>query len=382
MNPITGMHAYRLILELIHTELRVKLGREQYLDSTLTLGSFRYFPRTGNAISYDSNRYAKARKSGRSLVRSEFDWIEPETKSDIINEAYICTKLSTDINPCELSTQLLLKLREILKSFVQSPGAEKYYKKSNTRLCKLKYSPQLVQDIQSLSAFKKFEVETSQLQKIDLTYLETDERLLFFINIHNILMTHSMIVKGSPGSNLLERTSFLRNSRYNVGGYIFSLIDIEHGVLRNASTKPMILGPLSVDLSFSERDPRRKFALEVPKPNVTFCLFLGCAISPSLNVLMDSSSVNEEMARMSRQFLLETIKFDYPNKTIHMPALLKVYWADFGTKQTDVFKYISTTGGSQFANKRKEFMASIGGGSVKTHFTPFDWSPYIIFYDN
>lgn len=140
----------------------------------------------------------------------------------------------------------------------------------------LKISPQTLQDLQNLSAYKKFELESCQLQKIDMNFLNTNERLFVFTNAYNMLtskatsiisllstlmffffffffffVVHSIISRGSPGNTLLERTSFMRSAKYNIGGHIFSLIDIEHGILRNSSTKPMLLGPLSFDMSFS-----------------------------------------------------------------------------------------------------------------------------------
>ena len=34
------------------------------------------------------------------------------------------------MNPCELSAQLLIKLREVLKLYAKSPAGEKYYSRS------------------------------------------------------------------------------------------------------------------------------------------------------------------------------------------------------------------------------------------------------------
>lgn len=46
-----GMHAYRLLLEIVHTELKAQLGGQAiYLDSSLALGSFRKFAKSNNLI--------------------------------------------------------------------------------------------------------------------------------------------------------------------------------------------------------------------------------------------------------------------------------------------------------------------------------------------
>ena len=47
----------------------------------------------------------------------------------------------------------------------------------------------MLNEIQQLSSFKKFELETCQLQKIDINSLTTiNEKLLFFTNIYNMLV--------------------------------------------------------------------------------------------------------------------------------------------------------------------------------------------------
>ncbi len=81
-------------------------------------------------------------------------------------------------------------------------------------------------EIQQLSSFKKFELESCQLQKIDINNLQINEKLLLFTNVYNMLVVHSSIIRGSPGQSILERTSFMRSSKYNIGGYVFSLIDV------------------------------------------------------------------------------------------------------------------------------------------------------------
>lgn len=88
------------------------------------------------------------------------------------------------------------------------------------------------------------------------------------------------------------------------------------------------------------------------------------------------------MAIYAKQYFLDTVKFDYQQKTIFLPAILKVYWADFGSKQNDVLKYIVNTAGSQFANKTREYLSIVGENSAKTLFPAIDWTPVFILSDS
>jgi hypothetical protein len=381
---VLALHAYRLILELIHAELKKQVVAKKtiYWNSPkISLGDFRVYPRTESALRNQEYMMASGKKLARSksVVANDFVAEENEFKSEILNETFICKRLNTDASAVELSIHLLQRLKEVLKAYAQGPtGNSNWKKRTNNGMLKIKIVPEAMQEIQRLSAFKKFEAESCQLQRIELNNLNVNERIVLFVNAFNTLMIHSCIVKGNPGANLLERTAFLRSARYNIGGHIFSLLDIEHGILRNASTKPMVLGPLSLDMSFAANDPRRKYALDESKPNVSFVLFLACPSSPPLSILSDTSHVDKEMTKLTQQFFQDTVKFDAQEKVINMPALLRVYWADFTDKPNHVLKYVAKVCGPKFHAATKEFLAHIGNSSMKTHFQHFDWTPVFV----
>lgn len=383
-----GVHAYRLILELAYTELINSAGGPlTEIDSRLTLGSFRYFPRFESRL-FSLGKNQNPFKMGNLKIALDFEWTSNTKRNpEVFNEVVICTKINSNILPHVLSHELLLKLREIIKSYAKSSAGAPFCKKeANGNILRLKITPQVLAGIRQLSAFKKFECESSQLQQLNINNLKTKERIVFFVNIYNMLMIHSIIIKGTPGTNILERTSSMRTSKYNIGGILYSLIDIEHGILRNASTKPMLLGPLSFDMSFSSNDPRKKLALDVPVPNITFALYSASYSSPPLHVLKEPSQVEYDLFDFAKIYLNQYVKFDPILKGIFLPSLIKVYWADFGKDQNEVLKYISSTGGERFKQDAKEFLTVISDGnvkpSVKTHFLSFDWTPVFTLINN
>jgi hypothetical protein len=109
----------------------------------------------------------------------------------------------------------------------------------------------MLEDILKTSAYRVFELQSSQLQKVDLSALNENEKVLFFTNVYNVAMMHGIIAKGRPGKNLYERTAFMRSSKYNIAGFVFSLVEIEHGILRANSASPMLFGPFSASMAFS-----------------------------------------------------------------------------------------------------------------------------------
>jgi hypothetical protein len=92
-----GMHAYRLCLELVHTELRASLGGAYALfDQSLMLRSFRSLPRSTQSTKIMPEQEKRSRS--KSYKRVQFTYTEAETKSDIVNEAFLCTKSESTVS--------------------------------------------------------------------------------------------------------------------------------------------------------------------------------------------------------------------------------------------------------------------------------------------
>ena len=159
------------------------------------------------------------------------------------------------------------------------------------------------------------------------------------------------------------------------------LLQIEHGILRHSSTKAMIFGPLTISVNFGEKDPRRKLVLEQSRPNISFCLFTAMVSSPALVVLKDSSTVNEDMNHHARRFLLEYVKSDPVVRSICLPALLRIYWSDFGGSRYRVLKSIGAITGPEMANNLKPYMSPTEGLRAKVEFSKLDWTPIIAVCD-
>mgnify|MGYP000666284092 CR=1 FL=1 len=143
----------------------------------------------------------------------------------------------------------------------------------------------------------------------------------------------------------------------------------------------MLFGPLSVNLSFAERDPRRKQILEEARPNISFVLCTACVTSPSLIVLKDPETLNDEIKYYSRRYFHEYVKMDAHAKTITLPALLRIYWADFGGNRAKVLRTIAQLSGSQFAAEMKPYMSPMEGLKAKVEFAKLDWTPLLSISD-
>ena len=76
------------------------------------------------------------------------------------------------------------------------------------------------------------------LKTFDLKSLrDPSHRLTFWINLYNTMVVHGVVELGIKQS-VKERRGFFDIVQYDIGGYLFSLNDIEHGILRGNARIP------------------------------------------------------------------------------------------------------------------------------------------------
>lgn len=80
--------------------------------------------------------------------------------------------------------------------------------------------------------------------------LSHDEKLAFFLNLHNAMAMHAVIRIGHPGG-MIDRRPFFAEFMYVIGGHPYSLSSIKNGILRG-NRRP----PFSLIKPFSSGDKR------------------------------------------------------------------------------------------------------------------------------
>ena len=88
----------------------------------------------------------------------------------------------------------------------------------------------------------------------------------------------------------MNRLRFFWNTSYIISGYVFTLDDIENGVLRGNRK-----GPAHIFRQFSSKsDPRLRFALPKPEPLIHFALVCGAKSCPPIKCYTEAK-VKEEL---------------------------------------------------------------------------------------
>jgi hypothetical protein len=147
------------------------------------------------------------------------------------------------------------------------------------------------------SAFKDYISATKALTLFDLNTLTSREaKLAFWINIYNALVVHGILTLNIKKS-IKEVSSFFNMVCYNVGSHIFSLDDIEHGILRGNKKKHLLSRR-----PFPDSDPRKRFIVEEVDPRIHFALVCGSNSCPPIDVY-EASEIDEQLEVVTSGFI-------------------------------------------------------------------------------
>ena len=180
-------------------------------------------------------------------------------------------------------------------------------------------------------AFARYEQLTIQLQRVDVTSLSENEKKSFFINIYNALIIHAYVRVGVP-STFFQRMKFFSNNSYVIGGQLYSLNDIEHGILRCNKRSPSSFYP-----PFVTSEPRYQIILSNLDPRIHFALVCGAKGCPPIQTY-SSNEIDDQLDSAAKSFLETGLLIK--GNTITLSKILQWYQPDFGKDTNDMFHYL------------------------------------------
>jgi len=129
---------------------------------------------------------------------------------------------------------------------------------------------------------------------------------------------------------------FLRNATYNVGGSVYSALEVEHSILRSSRPNDdnVLIGRL---LPFFKRDdPRMKCKVNQQVPLLTFALCPGTMCSPPFKCFHEYDFDNELLSS-AQTYLARYCHTRRRAKAleVRLPLLLKWYRHDLGHSGAD-----------------------------------------------
>lgn len=219
--------------------------------------------------------------------------------------------------------------------------------------------------------FREYLKLVAQLRGVSLETLNPKEKKAALINVYNSLIVHAIInglldVKGGT----LARLKLYASASYNIGGKLFSLNDLENGLLRGnrLSAVPLTFKPFR-----KSSDPRRLLMLDCDA-RIHFALNCGAMGCPPIGVY-SPVDIDEQLNVATQGFLDNSVAFDVATKTVTLSMLHNWYRQDFGSTDDEVLSWIKDRSSPQLRSKFDAFQAGIAGGQKpKIAYAAYDWS--------
>ncbi|KAJ9175348.1 hypothetical protein P3X46_013913 [Hevea brasiliensis] len=213
--------------------------------------------------------------------------------------------------------------------------------------------------------FRRYVNLAEDLHRVDLLELSTDEKLAFFMNLHNAMAIHAVIRLGCP-EGVIDRRSFNSDFQYIVGGSAYSLNTIKNGILRN-NRRP----PYSLVKPLGAGDKRLEIALPKVNPLIHFGLCNGTRSSPTVR-FFTAQGIEAELKYAAREFFQRTgMEVDLEKRAVHLTRIIKWFSADFG-QERDILKWIINYLDATKAGLLTHLLGD--GGPINIVYQNYDWS--------
>ncbi|KAJ0841356.1 putative ternary complex factor MIP1, leucine-zipper [Helianthus annuus] len=186
--------------------------------------------------------------------------------------------------------------------------------------------PKCISSSAYVPLLQKLRAYMNGLEKVDLMFLTSQQKLAFWINMYNACIMHGFLQYGVPSSP--EKLLALMNkATLKIRGNTINAQVIEHVILRRqeASIIEKIYG--KVEKNNKEAIFRKLHGLDSMDPNVTFALCCGTRSSPAVRVYTSDGVVNE-LERAKLEYLQASIIVT-STKKIGLPELLLRNMHDF-----------------------------------------------------
>ncbi len=219
--------------------------------------------------------------------------------------------------------------------------------------------------IRNSEAFERYKDLTKGLRLFDLRSLqERNRRLAFWINIYNTAVIHGVIELGIEKS-VKEVSGFFDRVTYEIGGFHFSLNEMEHGILRGNRRHPYgLLKP------FGKKDPRMEFTITPLDPRIHFALVCGARSCPPIG-FYEAEQIDFQLQLAAESFINSPqVKISPKEGTVFISQIFKWYKIDFGGSDSafiDLLLKLLDDG------EKKTFLQQ-NRDRIRIRYQPYDWN--------
>ncbi|EOA39186.1 hypothetical protein CARUB_v10012153mg [Capsella rubella] len=172
---------------------------------------------------------------------------------------------------------------------------------------------------------KNFRSLVQKLEKVDPSRMKREEKLAFWINIHNALTMHAYLAYGTH--NRARNTSVLK-AAYDVGGYRLNPYIIQSSILgiRSHFSPPLLQTLFSPSRKSKTSNVKHIYALEYPEALAHFALSSGASTDPPVRVYT-ADCVFRDLRKAKEEFIRSNVRIHNETKIL-LPKIVHYYAKD------------------------------------------------------
>jgi len=218
--------------------------------------------------------------------------------------------------------------------------------------------------------FAEYKKLAAELKTLDWSYLKDheDERKAFFINLYNVQMIHALAAQETLPAAPLKVQGMWSRFAYNVGGLLFTLDEIEHGILRCNKGHPNDNKP-----KFTDDDARKALILKHLDPRIHFALNCGAQSCPPIRIYQ-SDKLDQQLNMASSSFCNQEIEIDADGQKVVLSKLLLWYGKDFGNSEDDILEKLATFITNEELKQKVLQIKNLESNISKLIFKDYDWT--------
>jgi len=217
--------------------------------------------------------------------------------------------------------------------------------------------------------FAEYKKLAAELKTLDWSHLKDheDERKAFFINLYNVQMIHALAAQETLPAAPLKVQGMWSRFAYNVGGLLFTLDEIEHGILRCNKGHPNDNKPKFTD------DARKALILKHLDPRIHFALNCGAQSCPPIRIYQ-SDKLDQQLNMASSSFCNQEIEIDADGQKVVLSKLLLWYGKDFGNSEDDILEKLATFITNEELKQKVLQIKNLESNISKLIFKDYDWT--------
>jgi len=214
--------------------------------------------------------------------------------------------------------------------------------------------------------FQQYQTATALLQNLDVSSLKSrDKALAFWINLYNFLAIDG-ILKFGVNTSVQDTKGFFTKTNYRLGEHVFSLDEIEHGILRNDQRRPY-----SLFRPFGGSDSRKAFCLNPPDNRIHCCLACGSKSGPALSIYTPKQLDNQLDQAVNRFLTSEKgMHINREKNEIWLNRTFYWYRKDFEQGGKTLIDFVADT----LQDKDIKGFISQNRAKLTLRFMDYDWS--------